>query len=254
MLRWLRWILIGTALSAVWVFFSEMAYTDLPVVTYEQIVSGEYKGQTVKVRAKPYVTSWAVQMDNGNYQTDILEDALAWGIYSNDFNKASKACQEVLNEIGSRRNNQVMVLEVELRRNGSYEIKSISMPDEFAITEHQERVITWGGVIIIASVIFLILIIPCLPVGYKKQPPQPIRTRIIGNYTEMRHPGAAARAIVGGLIGGWGGAAIGAGTTRPRYTHLTRFVVWYDNGKQKVETVSEGNYLYKKYIELLDAE
>ena len=61
------------------------------------------------------------------------------------------------------------------------------------------------------------------------------------------------RAAVGGMLGGTVGAIAGAATGKQTSRHYgkTTFRIYYRDGSTKIETVSDGTPIWKKYMELL---
>lgn len=89
-----------------------------------------------------------------------------------------------------------------------------------------------------------------------------VKTRIIDFYSNSHTTGrtsatsAVGRGIVGGMIAGPLGAAVGASTAKKKYTtneqRVVIFKVWYADGHDEIKRVSQGSSDYNKFIEKIE--
>lgn len=96
----------------------------------------------------------------------------------------------------------------------------------------------------------------------KERSTRVVKTRIIDSYSHSHTTGrvstssAVGRGIVGGMIAGPLGAAVGAGTAKKKYTTSEQrtvvFKVWYADGHDEIKKVTQGSADYNKFIEKIE--
>lgn len=245
------------------------AYADEPPkVTYEGIVSGEYYGETVEVDAKalritPYYNflyQWAVKKEDGSFEV-VDNSELGWCVTKENYEKASKDEKEAFGKPDG-----VFTLRITLRNDGDPRVQSFRLYGTESKEKRLERT-TLIGVIVLVVILAVMFVIAYLydhsERGKKSRMmarAKPIRTKLVDSshtvYTQKSTSSTVGRAIVGGAIGGGIGAIVGASTGKNKNIQIdeTTFMVYYDNGVRKVETVSNGSFQYDRYMKLLDVD
>lgn len=233
----------------------------LPQITYEQVVSGEYYGQEVEINAIaiPMVEYynlthfWSVEKEDGTFEI-VDKSETRWCVSKEDYNKASNGEKKAIDE------QEVLTLTVYFRNDGTPYIREFRLPG--TMTDEQEI----GCLFLVGLGMIALLIVCLIAMNKRKQAeyippvrkPQVIKTRFIDSShtatSKTKTSSAVGRAAVGGLIAGPVGALVGAGTAKQKTVehHTTTFMVYYDDGSKKVETVSNGSYQYDRYMQLLD--
>lgn len=231
------------------------------VITYEQLVSGDFNGETVEVRAKAIpmnqyynlIYMWSVEKEDGTFEFVDMSQT-RWCVSEEDYDKASSSEKEAFH------NEDVFILTVWLRNDGQPSVREFRLPGAMSEDESMALfLMIFGGA-------FVLCIIVLIFIGNRKRDetipvrrqPQAIKTKFIDSShtatSRAKTGSAVGRAAVGGMIAGPIGAIVGASTAKHKTTehHTTTFMVYYDDGTRKVETVSNGSYQYDKYMKLLD--
>lgn len=233
----------------------------LPRITYEQVVSGEYYGQEVEINAIAVPMAsyynlthfWSVEKEDGTFEI-VDKSETRWCLSEEDYKKASNDEKKAIDE------QDVLTLTVYFKNNGTPHIREFRLPG--AMTSEQElECFIYAAFGVLALLIVLLIIM-----GKRKQneyipsvrKPQVIKTKFVDSShtatSKTKTGSAVGRAAIGGLVAGPVGALVGAGTAKQKTVerHTTTFMVYYDDGSRKVETVSNGSYQYDRYMELLD--
>lgn len=240
---------------------THISYAENTIVTYEQIVNGECNGQTIEIEAIPLVIDyynlryvWAVKTADGDYE-QVSETESRWCVSEDEYNKASSAEKDAFD------NQDAFILTVSLREDGRPFVEEFRLPG--TMSEDESMSLFFLVMVVLLVLCFVVLIV----LGNKKQNdgapirrklPEVVKTKFIdSSHTATSHAktsSAVGRAAVGGMIAGPFGAIVGASTAKHKTTehHTTTFMVYYDDGTRKVETVSNGSYQYDKYMRLLD--
>lgn len=228
-------------------------------ISYEQLISGAYNGETVEVNAKamsiiPYynlIYLWAIEKEDGSFEV-VDNSETRWCVTEEDYKRASSREKEAFD------NGEVFTLEINLWKDGTPKVNSFRLQG----TMSQEQMLQQYLLISLGAIAVLI----CIAVVYFKRSrnslpkycPVAVRTKFIDSShtatSQTKAGSVVGRAAVGSLIAGPVGALVGAGTAKHRIVehHTTTFMVYYDDGSRKAETVSNGSYQYKQYMELLD--
>lgn len=245
------------------VMFLPAAYAETTYATFEQIANGECNGETVEVKAIAlpihyynlrYV--WALQKADGSYAQISTSDT-RWCVTENEYNSANSTVKNAID------NQEPITLKVFISSSGVATVEKMYvsnyMQEEWFNSE------TMLPIAVMLGLLAMVFIIAYLYLhserGKKSQmmaKAKPIKTKFIDSshtvYTQRSTSSTIGRAVVGGAIGGGLGAIVGASTGKNKNTLIdkTTFMVYYDNGVHQVETVSNGSYQYKRYMELLD--
>lgn len=259
----MRKLLTFLAFLLTLLMLSSVAYGESALATFEQIMNGDYNGETVEARAIALPINyfnlryvWAVQKADGSYEQISTSDS-RWCVTEEDYNRANKAVKTAID------NKEPLIIEVRFSANGRPDVKKMYVSnyvqEEFFNSENISRFIWVMGCFI--GVLVIIHIYERSERGKRAQMmarARPIKTKIIDSYhavyTQKSTASVITRAAIGGMIGGEAGAMLGASTARNKHTQIgrTTFMVYYDNGVQQAETVQNDTYVYKKYMSLLD--
>ena len=229
------------------------------IITYEQLVSGDFNGETVEIRAKAVpinqhynlIYMWSVEKEDGSFAFVDMSQT-RWCVSEEDYDNASSSEKEAFN------NKDVFILTVWLRNDGQPSVREFRIPGAMSEAESMELFIAVSAGMIVLCIFILI--------GNRKRDetipvrrqPQVTKTKFIDSAhtatSRVKTGSAVGRAAVGGMIAGPIGAMVGASTAKHKTTehHTTTFMVYYDDGTRKVETVSNGSHQYDKYMKLLD--
>lgn len=228
------------------------AETRFPVVTCEQIVSGEAYDQkvyaeAVAVKITPHHNLryvWAIHKQDGTFAI-IKDGSTHWYITEEQYNKASERHKLAIDS------QEVMTLELDFGKDHLRAVRSFTLPGEMSFTEKQERAKKCAIALSVVCIIALPTTIVIACKKPRKSPPKLIGAQIVDSYNIHTSGNAAGRAIVGGIIGGVPGAVIGAATAKGSDIHQVTFLLFYSDGSKKVETVSVYSAMYDRYIELI---
>lgn len=228
-------------------------------ISYEQLVSGKYDGDTIEVNAKalpitPYynlIYLWTVEKEDGSFEV-VDNSETRWCVTEEDYKRASSREKKAFD------NGEVFTLEIKLFENGTPRVNSFRLQG----TMSQEQMLQQYSLISLGVIAVLICIsVVCFKRSRNSPPkyrPVAVRTKFIDSShtatAQTKTCSAVGRAAVGSLIAGPVGALVGAGTAKQKIVeyHTTTFIVYYNDGSRKAETVSNGSYQYKRYMELLD--
>lgn len=238
-------------------------YAQSTFATFEQITNGECSDQTVEIKAIALPISyhnfryvWAVQKADGSYAQISTTDT-RWCVTENEYNSANSTVKNAID------NQEPITLKVFISSSGVATVEKMyvsnCMQEEWF---NSETMLPIAGML---GLLVMVFIIACLydhsKRGIKSRmmaKAKPIKTKFIDSshtvYTQKSTSSTIGRAVVGGAIGGGLGAIVGASTGKNKNTPIdkTTFMVYYDNGVHQAETVSNGSYQYKRYMELLD--
>ena len=234
---------------------------ELPSITFEQLTSGEYFGQEVEVNAKAIPMAkyynlthfWSIEKADGSFEI-VDRSETRWCLSEEDYKRATKEEKSAID------NRDVLVLTLYLRSDGLPTISDFRMPGVMSSAKQ----IMWLeiGCVIMLCVFTIVLFISLKAIRKNppKRLPKPIKTKFIDSShiatSQISTSSAVGRAVIGGVIAGSLGAIVGAGTAKQKITerHTTTFMVYYDDGSKKVDTVSNGSYIYDEYMKLLDLD
>lgn len=236
------------------------AEVDFPIVTCEQIVSGEVYGQTVyaeaiAVKIQPLYNlryMWAIRKQDGTFA--IIEDQSGsrWAITENAYQDASERHRHAIDA------QEVMKLELHFSNAGMVDVRSFVLPGELSFTEQQNLTVKWMLVLLVCCIIAIPIMIVLACKTSRKTPrkytPEVVSTRILDSYNTQTGGNVVGRAAVGGVLGGTLGAIIGAATAKRNEVHWVTFRVFYSDGTVKTETVCSGTAAYNKYIKLVEVD
>lgn len=243
--------------------FAPVVYAESTFATFEQITNGECNGQTVEVKAialpiryHNFRYVWTVQKADGSYAQISTTDT-RWCVTENEYNSANSTVKIAID------NQEPITLKVSISSSGLAKVEKMYvsnyMQEQWL---NSETVLPVAGMLGCLAMIFIIAYFYDHSKRGKKlrmmAKAKPIKTKFIDSshtvYTQRSTSSTIGRAVVGGAIGGGLGAMVGASTGRIKNTPIdkTTFMVYYDNGVHQVETVSNGSYQYKQYMELLD--
>lgn len=257
-------------------FVMTAAFAETHYLTYEDLQKDLYDGYRTEVIAVakqtgfsdyPYV--WCIQKADGSYEQIIRNDPdsfrkciraqggytdKGWAMKQSDVDGYKKSVREgILNGYPMRLSIAIYGLdEVNV-----YDVKPMNGVPFVETVGFLYLILV---VAIITGVVMIILATRSMKRQYDNRvvPPKVIKTKFIDSshtvHTQRSTTSTIGRAIVGEMIAGDLGGIIGAttGRNKNREVHMTTFMLYYDNGEKKVETVSNGSLMYKKYMELLD--
>lgn len=196
------------------------------MVTYEDVISGKCNGLTVTMLARAVPISpyrnlrylWAVEKKDGTFE--IVDNSESrWAITEEKYERASEMIQDAIDD------KDTLVLEVSFSNIGTPKVLSFTLPGERTYSEEQRL---WFGVmwgVLIGAVVLLIVVFRCTRNMPYKPPAKPIRTKFIDG----------SHIVIKG-----------------QSVHDTTFMVYYDDGSQRAETVRNHTGLYDKYMKMLD--
>lgn len=234
---------------------------EIPSITYEQLISGEYYGQIVEVNAKAVPIAryynlthlWSVEKSDGTFEIVDNSDT-RWCISEEDYQQATEEEQKAIDQ------RETLVLNLHLRSDGRPTIRDFRLPGAMSYDDKMTYLQIGLMVILVICVIVLVIAVRMIAKNPPKKPPEPIKTKFIDSShtvtSQVSTSSAVGRAVIGGMIAGSVGAVIGAGTAKQNTyeKNTTTFMVYYDDGSRKVETVSNNSYIYKKYMNLLELD
>lgn len=229
------------------------------IISYEQLISGAYNGETIEVNAKaipiiPYynlIYLWAIEKEDGSFEV-VDNSETRWCVTEEDYKRASSREKEALD------NGEVFTLEIKLRKDGIPMVNSFRLQGSMSQEQMLQQYLWISLAVIFVMVCIAVVCFKRSKYSPPKYRPVAVKTKFIDSShtatSQIKTGSAVGRAAVGGLIAGPVGALVGAGTAKQKTVehHTTTFMVYYDDGSRKAETVSNGSYQYKRYMELLD--
>lgn len=264
-------------------FTTALANTEeLPIITYEKMQAGNYKGDEFRVIAKPVkgtlfgrpVWMWYVENREGNFQS--VDGGYDWIIDEREFEQLSEDHKLAVTE------KKEFVLTVYTLGGGGFYVREFEIytpPVRNADVDDMSSMIGCIALFACCVIIFVVLYRQAKKkeesgefererAEYAEERERRrlsrtiVKTKILDSYSNSTTSGrtsttsAIGRGIVGGMIAGPLGAAVGAGTAKRNYnTRETRtviFKVWYADGHDEIKHVSQGTYDYNKFIEKLE--
>lgn len=219
-LRIIAFILVFSVMG----IFPFIALAEDNLVTFEQMESGEYEDTTVKVRAKVYSYDgdeyWAVQKSDGSYAR--LSPSYNWRIDSFEYEALDKDARKAVD------NAQPCILTVWL--------SSYDTVDIMAVQAENKLYFGSEGIMGIAIMIALFALFMGGLLIFAKSArgrrytaianATPVKTKFIDSSHTMY---------------------------KSKYpVDKTTFMVYYDNGERRAETISNSSSTYRKYMDILD--
>lgn len=234
---------------------------ELPSITFEQLVSGEYYGQEVEVNAKAVPMAkyynlthfWSIEKEDGTFEI-VDKSETRWCLSEEDYKRASKKEQNAID------NQNVLVLTVYLRKDGLPNVSDFRLPGTMGVDSQIFWLQIGCVVLLFICAIVLVAAFRSIRKNPPKRRPVPIKTRFVDSShtvtSQTSTTSAIGRAVAGGMLAGSLGAIVGAGTARQKHVerHSTTFMVYYDDGSRKAETVMNGTHIYDEYMKLLDMD
>lgn len=263
MKRFLLLILICSLL-----FIGSSVADEPPIITFEQVKSGEYYGETVRMNAiaieiTPYYNLrylWAIERSDGEFE--IVDNSESrWSITEEEYEHASSKVKAAID------NQEPFLLTVNLSNKGLPLVQSYSLVNNEVLFDFEEYVAPCLVGLCIISIMMIIAKIIDTSIQAKKHRLDDERERVIKTkFVDSSHTStitsqtslgsAIGRAVVGGMVAGTLGSVVGASTAKQRHTthekHSTTFMVYYKNGCNVVKTVDNSSAEYKLYMEKLE--
>ena len=263
MKRFLLLILICNLL-----FIGSSVADEPPIITFEQVKSGEYYGETVRMNAiaieiTPYYNLrylWAIERSDGEFE--IVDNSESrWSITEEEYEHASSKVKAAID------NQEPFLLTVNLSNKGLPLVQSYSLVNNEVLFDFEEYVAPCLVGLGIISIMMIIAKIIDTSIQVKKHRLDDERERVVKTkFVDSSHTStitsqtslgsAIGRAVVGGMVAGTLGSVVGASTAKQKHTthekHSTTFMVYYKNGCNVVKTVDNSSAEYKLYMEKLE--
>lgn len=263
MKRFLLLILICNLL-----FIGSSVADEPPIITFEQVKSGEYYGETVRMNAiaieiTPYYNLrylWAIERSDGEFE--IVDNSESrWSITEEEYEHASSEVKAAID------NQEPFLLTVNLSNKGLPLVQSYSLVNNEVLFDFEEYVAPCLVGLGIISIMMIIAKIIDTSIQVKKHRLDDERERVVKTkFVDSSHTStitsqtslgsAIGRAVVGGMVAGTLGSVVGASAAKQKHTthekHSTTFMVYYKNGCNVVKTVDNSSAEYKLYMGKLE--
>ena len=249
-------------------FIGSSVADEPPIITFEQVKSGEYYGETVRMNAiaieiTPYYNLrylWAIERSDGEFE--IVDNSESrWSITEEEYEHASSKVKAAID------NQEPFLLTVNLSNKGLPLVQSYSLVNNDVLFDFEEYVAPCLVGLGIISIMMIIAKIIDTSIQVKKHRLDDERERVVKTkFVDSSHTStitsqtslgsAIGRAVVGGMVAGTLGSVVGASTAKQKHTthekHSTTFMVYYKNGCNVVKTVDNSSAEYKLYMEKLE--
>lgn len=245
-----------------------VSMTTYPDVYYEDVISGEYVGEDVCVKARRDLGSrslWELEIENKAGEFVAVDGDDDWSIRYTLFDQCGEEVEKAY------KNGEPVKVKLAIYKDGEARILDVYEYDHTTFGAIADSAPMILGIVAVGAVVIVIFVVALSMSGptrrYRNEPApdnRNIRTIVRVQILDSTGPAygsktstasAVGRAIVGDMIAGPTGAFIGAATAKQNTARVNdgtmTFRIYWSDGSQTTETYTKGTIMYDKLIKLV---